>query len=176
MSFTTPDLCDEFARHVRAAEPLFRDWGGVLTFAGAIETVKVFEDNGLVRQVLETEGRGRVLVVDGGGSVRCALVGGRLAALAHQHGWSGIVVHGCVRDSAELAGTPLGVKALHAVPMKSGKSPTVALPPLSLTTCLTTVMVGAWSSLVMVHRTDSPGESVTMTPPVDTSMALFEPI
>jgi regulator of ribonuclease activity A len=124
VSFTTPDLCDEFARHVRAAEPLFRDWGGVLTFAGAIETVKVFEDNGLVRQVLETEGRGRVLVVDGGGSVRCALVGGTLAALAHQHGWSGIVVHGCVRDSAELASTPLGVKALHAVPMKSGKTGT----------------------------------------------------
>ena len=124
MSFTTAEISDEFTRHVRAAEPVFRDWGGVLTFAGAIETVKVFEDNGLVRQVLEAEGRGRVLVVDGGGSVRCALVGGRLAALAYQHGWSGIVVHGCVRDSAELAGTPLGVKALHAMPMKSGKTGT----------------------------------------------------
>jgi regulator of ribonuclease activity A len=124
VSFTTPDLCDEFARQVRAAEPLFRDCGGVLSFTGVIETVKVFEDNALVRLVLEAEGRGRVLVVDGGGSVRCALVGGRLAALAHQNGWSGIVVHGCVRDSAELADTPIGVKALHAVPMKSGKSGT----------------------------------------------------
>ncbi len=124
MSFTTPDLCDEFAQHVRAAEPLFRDWGGVLSFAGVIETVRVFEDNALVRQVLETEGRGGVLVVDGGGSVRCALVGGRLAALAHENGWSGLVVHGCIRDSAAVADTPIGVKALHAVPMKSGKSGT----------------------------------------------------
>ena len=122
MSFTTPDLCDEFTQQVRAAEPLFRDWGGVLSFTGEIETVSVFEDNALVRRVLETEGRGRVLVVDGGGSVRSALVGGRLAALAYQNGWSGLVVHGCIRDSAEVAETPLGVKALHAVPMKSGKT------------------------------------------------------
>jgi regulator of ribonuclease activity A len=122
VSFTTPDLCDEFAQDVRAAEPLFRDWGGVPSFAGVIETVKVLDDNALVRQVLESDGRGRVLVVDGGGSVRCALVGGRLAALAYENGWSGLVVHGCVRDSAELADTPIGVKALHAVPMKSGKT------------------------------------------------------
>jgi regulator of ribonuclease activity A len=124
VSFTTPDLCDQFAQHLRAAEPLFRDWGGVLSFAGEIETVRVFEDNGLVRQVLESPGQGRVLVVDGGGSVRSALLGGRLAALAHQNGWSGLVVHGSVRDSAELADTALGVKALHAVPMKSGKAGT----------------------------------------------------
>ncbi|HEX3235382.1 MAG TPA: ribonuclease E activity regulator RraA [Gemmatimonadales bacterium] len=124
MSFTTPDLCDQFAQHLRAAEPLFRDWGGVLSFAGQIETVRVFDDNALVRQVLESEGRGRVLVVDGGGSVRSALVGGRLAALAQQNGWSGLVVHGCIRDSAELAGTAVGVKALHAVPMQSGKAGT----------------------------------------------------
>jgi regulator of ribonuclease activity A len=124
VSFTTADLCDQFAPWVRAAEPLFRDWGGVVSFAGEIETVRVFEDNALVRHVLESEGRGRVLVVDGGGSVRSALLGGRLAALAHQNGWSGLVVHGCVRDSAELADTAVGVKALHAVPMKSGKSGT----------------------------------------------------
>jgi regulator of ribonuclease activity A len=124
VSFTTSDLCDQFARQVRAAEPLFHDWGGVLSFAGVIETVKVLEDNALVGLVLEAEGRGRVLVVDGGGSVRCALVGGRLAGLAHQNGWSGIVVHGCVRDSTELADIPVGVKALHAVPMRSGKTGT----------------------------------------------------
>ncbi|MFL5494034.1 MAG: ribonuclease E activity regulator RraA [Gemmatimonadales bacterium] len=124
MSFTTPDLCDEFPQHVHAAAPVFHDWGGERSFAGMIETVRVFEDNALVRQVLETPGQGRVLVVDGGGSVRCALLGGRLAALAHENGWSGIVVHGCVRDSAELADIPVGVKALHAVPMKSGKTGT----------------------------------------------------
>jgi regulator of ribonuclease activity A len=124
VSFTTPDLCDEFAQHVHAGAPIFRDWGRVRSFAGMIETVRVFEDNALVRQVLETEGQGRVLVVDGGGSVRCALLGGRLAGLAHENGWSGIVVHGCVRDSAELADIAVGVKALHAVPMRSGKTGT----------------------------------------------------
>ena len=124
MSFTTPDLCDEFSQHVRAAAPVFHDWGGVRSFAGAIETVRVFEDNALVRQVLETAGRGRVLVIDGGGSVRCALLGGRLAGLAHENGWSGMVVYGCVRDSAELADIAVGVKALHAVPKRSGKTGT----------------------------------------------------
>ena len=78
----TPDLCDQFGDRVAVAEPLFRDFGGRPAFAGEIETVRVFEDNALVRRVLEEEGRGRVLVVDGGGSRRCALVGGRLAALA----------------------------------------------------------------------------------------------
>jgi regulator of ribonuclease activity A len=124
VSFTTPDLCDEFSQHVHVAAPVFHDWGGVRSFAGMIETVRVFEDNSLVRQVLETAGEGRVLVVDGGGSVRCALLGGRLAALAQENGWSGVVVHGCVRDSAELADIAVGIKALHAVPMKSGKTET----------------------------------------------------
>jgi regulator of ribonuclease activity A len=124
VSFTTPDLCDQFPHHVHAAAPLFHDWGGVQTFAGMIETVRVFEDNALVRQVLETAGLGRVLVIDGGGSVRCALLGGRLAGLAHENGWSGMVVYGCVRDSAELADIAVGVKALHAVPMRSGKTGT----------------------------------------------------
>jgi regulator of ribonuclease activity A len=119
MPFATTDLCDEFGAEVRVAEPLFRDWGGALSFAGPIETLRVFEDNALVRAALETPGRGRVLVVDGGGSLRRALVGGNLAALAHRNGWSGIVVHGCIRDTAEVAGTPLGVKALNTIPRKS---------------------------------------------------------
>jgi regulator of ribonuclease activity A len=107
---------------VRVAAPLLRDWGGVTAFAGPIETVQVFEDNALVRQALEREGRGRVLVVDGGGSLRTALVGGNLAALARDHGWAGIVVHGCIRDVAEIAGTDVGVKAVAAIPMRSAKS------------------------------------------------------
>ena len=106
------------------AQPVFRDWGGAPSFVGPIATVRVFEDNALVRQSLETAGRGRVLVVDGGGSLRTALVGGNLAALAHRNGWSGIVVHGGVRDTAELAATPIGVKALGAVPRKSAKTGT----------------------------------------------------
>ena len=122
MPFATPDLCDEFGAEVRVAEPLFRDFGGVERFAGPIATLRVFEDNALVRQALETPGAGRVLVVDGGGSLRSALVGGNLAALAHENGWSGLVVYGCIRDAAEIAGTPVGVKALHAVPRRSAKA------------------------------------------------------
>ena len=122
MPVATADLCDEFGAEVRVAEPLFRDWGGSVAFAGPVETLRVMEDNALVRQVLESPGHGRVLVVDGGGSLRSALVGGNLAALAHQNGWTGIVVHGCVRDTEEIRALPLGVKALQAVPRKSGKS------------------------------------------------------
>ena len=121
MGFTTADLSDEFGDEVRVAAPLFRDWGGSQSFAGMVETLRVFEDNALVRQALETPGRGRVLVVDGGGSQRTALVGGNLAALAHRNGWTGIVVHGCVRDAAEIAGIPIGLKALQAVPRQSSK-------------------------------------------------------
>ena len=124
MSAATADLCDEFGAEVQVAEPLFRDWGGSTGFAGPIETLRVFEDNALVRQVLETSGRGRVLVVDGGGSLRAALVGGNLAGLAQRNEWTGIVVHGCVRDSVELRTTPIGIKALQAIPRRSPKTGT----------------------------------------------------
>jgi regulator of ribonuclease activity A len=118
----TPDLCDRYGDRVAVAEPLFRDFGGRPAFAGEIETLRVFEDNALVRRVLERDGRGRVLVVDGGGSRRCALVGGRLASLAAGNGWSGIVVNGCVRDLAEIRAAPVGVKALAACPRASSKT------------------------------------------------------
>lgn len=121
MDLSTADLCDEFGDDVRVAGPLFGDYGGSESFSGRVETVRVFEDNVLVRGALEEEGRGRVLVVDGGGSTRCALLGDRLAAMAHENGWAGVVVNGCIRDSAEVAKLPLGVKALHAVPRRSGK-------------------------------------------------------
>jgi regulator of ribonuclease activity A len=118
----TPDLCDRLGDRVAVAEPVFRDFGGRPAFAGEIETVRVFEDNALVRGILEGEGRGRVLVVDGGGSRRCALVGGRLAALAATNGWSGIVVNGCVRDVGELGAAAVGVKALAACPKPPSKA------------------------------------------------------
>jgi regulator of ribonuclease activity A len=121
MTFSTPDLCDELGDGVRVAEPVFRDFGGVRTFSGEVETLRVFEDNALVRTMLETPGRGRILVVDGGGSVRTALVGGRLGALAAKNGWSGIVVYGAVRDLAELRAANVGIKALAPCPRKSGK-------------------------------------------------------
>ena len=122
MTFSTPDLCDVHGDAVRVAEPVFRDFGGARRFAGEVETLRVFEDNALVRAALETPGRGRVLVVDGGGSVRTALVGGNLAALAAGNGWSGIVVNGAVRDVAELLAAPVGIKALAASPRKSAKA------------------------------------------------------
>ena len=118
----TADLCDRLGDRVAVAEPLFRDFGGRTAFAGEIETVRVFEDNALVRRILEGQGKGRVLVVDGGGSRRCALIGGRLATLASANGWGGLVVHGCVRDVGEIADAPLGVKALAASPRPPSKT------------------------------------------------------
>jgi regulator of ribonuclease activity A len=122
VNFTTADLCDAFAPSLQLAQPLFRDYGGTPRFAGPIDTVRVFEDNVLVRQALEAPGRGRVLVVDGGGSLRAALVGGRLAALARENGWAGLIVNGCIRDAAETRRIPIGIKALNTSPMRSGKS------------------------------------------------------
>ena len=122
MEFTTADLCDAFPGLVQVAQPLFREYGGVEKFAGPIETLRVHEDNTLVRETLETLGRGRVLVVDGGGSLRCALVGGRLAGLAQSNGWSGVIVNGCIRDSVEIRQLRVGIRALNAVPMRSGKN------------------------------------------------------
>ena len=91
------------------------------SFSGEVETLWVFEDNALVRPTLETPGRGRVLVIDGGGSVRTALLGGQLAALAAENGWSGVVIYGAVRDLPELRTTKVGIKALAAVPRRSAK-------------------------------------------------------
>ena len=122
MRFATAELCDAFAPAVHLAAPIFRDYGGLNRFSGAIETVRVSEDNALVAQALETAGLGRVLVVDGGGSLRCALVGGRLAGLAHANGWAGLIINGCVRDSAEICEIPVGVRAINSSPMRSGKT------------------------------------------------------
>lgn len=121
MSYATTDLCDAHSDRLQIAEPLLRSFGGREAFHGPITTVKVFEDNVLVREALEAPGEGRVLVVDGGGSLRCALLGDRLAAMAADQGWAGVVIHGCVRDTAELAELPLGIKAIAPHPLKSFK-------------------------------------------------------
>jgi regulator of ribonuclease activity A len=118
----TTDLCDDHEARVRAAAPIFRDYGGRAEMAGPATTLVVHEDNALVRAALEEPGRGRVLVVDGGGSLRAALVGGNLAALAQKNGWAGVVVHGCVRDTDELAAADVAIKALAAHPKKSQKT------------------------------------------------------
>ncbi|MET0218952.1 MAG: ribonuclease E activity regulator RraA [Burkholderiales bacterium] len=121
MTFATADLCDRHDGTVQVAEPLFRAYGGTPAFGGPIATVKVFEDNVLVRQALSEKGAGRVLVVDGGGSRRCALVGDQLVVLARDNGWAGIVVYGCIRDSAAMETLPVGVRALATHPLKSIK-------------------------------------------------------
>ena len=95
--------------------------GGAPAFGGPIATVQVLEDNVLVRQALEEPGQGRVLVIDGGGSLRCALLGDMLATLARDNGWAGVIVNGCVRDSQAIAGLAIGVMALATHPRKSEK-------------------------------------------------------
>ena len=117
----TTDLCDAHGAAVRVSEPLWRDFGGVVEFAGLAHCLRVLDDNSFVRRALERPGEGRVLVVDGAGSRRCALLGGNLAALGADNGWAGVVVHGCVRDSAELAASRIGIKALATHPRRSDK-------------------------------------------------------
>ena len=116
----TADICDSYP-NAHVADPAFRDYGGAAQFFGSVETVRCFEDNSMVRKALESPGDGRVLVVDGGGSMRCALVGDQLGELAVANGWVGIVVEGCVRDTSALRNLPLGVRALGSHPMRSNK-------------------------------------------------------
>jgi regulator of ribonuclease activity A len=121
MQAKTVDLCDQYAAELQVAAPIFRDYGGTIAFCGPISTVQVHEDNVLVRAALAEPGQGRVLVVDGGGSLRCALVGDQLAALGLGNGWAGVVINGCIRDVATLAQLQFGVKALAANPLRSAK-------------------------------------------------------
>jgi regulator of ribonuclease activity A len=123
--FATCDLCDvhknDTSGAFRVLPPVFRDYGGVPKFAGPVSTVKCFEDNSLVKAALDTPGQGRVLVVDGAGSLRRALVGGNVGAAAAKNGWAGVVVYGCVRDVAELAGCGVGIRALGLTPLPTEK-------------------------------------------------------
>ncbi len=142
LSWSTSDLSDAHPQ-VRIAEPVFRDYGGRLAFGGPAYTLRVFEDNTHVRALLETPGQGRVLVVDGGASLNCALVGDMLAGLGVQHGWAGVVVNGCVRDTAQLAQLPIGIKALAAHPRRSGKKGE-GEQQISLTFASVTIEPGDW--------------------------------
>jgi regulator of ribonuclease activity A len=120
MTYATTDLSDAYPE-AQVCEPLFQAYGGRTVFSGPIATLKVFEDNTLVRDAVGRPGEGRVLVVDGGGSLRCALLGGNLAVLAADNGWAGIVINGAVRDVDEIDAQPLGVRALGAFPRRSEK-------------------------------------------------------
>ncbi|MGA0841138.1 MAG: ribonuclease E activity regulator RraA [Pseudomonadales bacterium] len=119
--FLLPDLCDAFGDELEIAQPIFRHFGGSSVFCGPIRTIACFEDNSLVAERVREPGEGRVLVIDGGGSLRCALVGDNLARLAVESGWSGMVVNGCVRDVDALARMPIGILALAAHPLRSVK-------------------------------------------------------
>lgn len=121
MLIRTADLYDAHEGKVEVPGPLFTDYGGLPSFHGQIATVKVFEDNVKVREQLEQPGQGRVLVVDGGGSLNCALVGDRLAMKGFENGWAGLVVNGCIRDMLEISEITIGVKALATNPRKSIK-------------------------------------------------------
>ncbi len=120
------DFCDSHAEaisagRVRVLPPVFKHFGRQQHFHGQVATVQCFEDNTLVRAALETAGMARVLVVDGGASLRHALLGGNLAALAVRNGWAGVVVDGCVRDVGEICASAIGVRALAAMPQPPRK-------------------------------------------------------
>jgi regulator of ribonuclease activity A len=124
-TLATCDLCDQHKGDTsgafRVLPPVFHSYGGVAAFSGSVSTVKCFEDNTLVKTAVESPGQERVLVVDGGGSLRRALVGGNLAAAAAKNGWAGVVVDGCVRDLAELSACAVGIRALALMPLPTEK-------------------------------------------------------
>ena len=121
MNLLTADLCDAHEDKVRVVEPMFSSFGGRDAFHGRIATLKLFEDNSLVRKALESPGEQRVLVIDGGGSLRRALLGDQLAALAVKNRWAGIIVYGCIRDSHAIGQMDVGVFAIDTHPMKTAK-------------------------------------------------------
>ena len=121
----TCDLCDahknDSSGSFRVLPPVFRDFGAVRRFSGAVVTVKCHEDNSLVKAMVDSAGLDRVLVVDGGGSLRRALLGGNLGAAAAKNGWAGVVIDVCVRDVAELATQAVGIRALASMPLPTEK-------------------------------------------------------
>ncbi|WP_414674379.1 ribonuclease E activity regulator RraA [Marinobacter sp.] len=120
MPVVTPDLCDEYPE-ILAVDPGFQNFGGIDNFGGEIVTVKCFEDNSVVKEQVALPGQGRVMVVDGGGSKRAALLGDMLAEQAASNGWAGLIIYGCIRDVDVIGRTALGVQALGTHPRKTEK-------------------------------------------------------
>jgi len=121
MPFKTADLSDEHSASLKVADNIFKQYGKKTKFQGEIVTVKVFEDNVLVKAELEKDGTGKVLVVDGGGSLRCALMGDNVAALIEKNNWNGVLIYGAIRDSADINEMNIAVFALGTHPFKSIK-------------------------------------------------------
>ena len=118
---STPDLCDVYEGGISVLDPIFTNFGGRERFYGEAVTVKCFEDNSTVKELAGTAGKGRVMVVDGGGSLRRALLGDMVGANALANGWAGFVIYGSIRDVDELGAMDLGVQALATHPMKTEK-------------------------------------------------------
>jgi regulator of ribonuclease activity A len=117
MEYNTSALCDIYLDQVDVVEPMFSNFGGRASFSGQITTLKCFEDNALIRSVLKQDGLGRVLLIDGGGSLRKALIDAEIARLAEDNEWEGIVVYGCIREVDELEDMNLGIQALASIPV-----------------------------------------------------------
>lgn len=121
MIYSTPDLCDDNPALVRVLEPMMVNFGGRESFGGEIVTIKCHEDNSLVKENAGKPGHGKVMVVDGGGSLRRALLGDMIAENAVKNGWEGLIIYGCVRDVDALVSLDLGVQALASIPLKTDK-------------------------------------------------------
>ncbi|MBD1575741.1 MULTISPECIES: ribonuclease E activity regulator RraA [Vibrio] len=117
MEYNTSALCDIYLDQVDVVEPMFSNFGGLTSFAGQVTTVKCFEDNGIIRSILQQDGTGRILLIDGGGSLRRALIDAEIAAIAEENSWEGIVVYGSVREIDELEELQVGIQALAAIPV-----------------------------------------------------------
>jgi len=122
MRIDTSALCDIYSDQVDVVEPIFSSFGGASSFSGQITTVKCFESNGLIAEVLEENGEGRVLVIDGGGAVRRGLIDAELAQLAVDNGWEGIIVYGAVRQIQQLENLDIGIHALAPIPVSADES------------------------------------------------------
>ena len=119
--FMTADLCDEHT-NIEIAEPIFNLYGKKKKFMGKIRTVIAIEDNSYVKELVNTKVDGDVMVVEGKGSTKCALLGDNLAKIASENGWAGFVINGCIRDSEIISTIPIGIKALNTMPKKSNKN------------------------------------------------------
>ncbi len=120
-SISTSDLCDQYGDSVQVAEPIFRHFGARQQFGGQVTTIKCFEDNSRIAEAVASPGNGRVLVVDGGASLRRSLLGDKLAGKAIENEWEGIIIYGAIRDIQQIAAMPLGVMAIASIPRKTDK-------------------------------------------------------
>ena len=118
---TTPDICDDFPNDIRILAPIFKSYGAISHFGGQVITVKCYEDNSFIKSLSAEQGNRRILVVDGGGSLKKALLGDLIAADFVSHGWAGVVIHGCVRDVEILKTLPLGIRAVNSIPLKTAR-------------------------------------------------------